>query len=54
MTPITVDYVLPAEVYKRLLIDHDATKQSALLELKSQHVLALAKILAVDGVSDYI
>lgn len=54
MTHVTVDSVLPAEVYNRLLIDHDATEQSALLELKSQHVPALAKILAVHGVSDYV
>lgn len=31
MTHATVDSVLPAEVYDRLLIDHDATGQSALL-----------------------
>lgn len=54
MTHITVDSVLPAEVYNRLLIDHDASEQSTLLELKSQHVLSLAKILAVHGVSDYV
>ena len=54
MTRITVDSVLPAEIYNRLLIDHDATEQSALIELKSQHVHALAKILAVQGVSDYV
>lgn len=54
MTHVTVDSVLPAEVYNGLLIDHEATEKSALLELKSQHVLALAKILAVHGVSDYV
>lgn len=54
MTHVAVDSLLPAEVYNRLLIDHDATEQSALLELKSQHVLALAKILVVHGVSDYV
>ncbi|TAQ84023.1 hypothetical protein B7494_g7657 [Chlorociboria aeruginascens] len=54
MTHINVDSVLPAEVYNRLLIDHDATEKSALQQLKSQHVPALAKILAVHGVSDYV
>lgn len=54
MTHVTVDSVLPAEVYNRLLIDHEATEKSALLELKSQHVLVLAKLLAVHGVSDYV
>lgn len=54
MTHINVDSVLPAEVYNRLLIDHDATEQAALLQLKSQHVPALAKILTIHGVSDYV
>jgi len=54
MTHITIDSVLPAKVYNRLLIDHDATEQAALLELKSQHAPVLAKILAAHGVSDYV
>jgi hypothetical protein len=54
MTHITVDSVLPAKGYIGLLIDHDATEQAALLHLKSQHLPALAKILAVHGISDYV
>jgi len=54
MTHVTVDSILPAEVYNSLLIDHDATKQSALLKLKSQHVPALAKVLVVHRVSGYV
>jgi hypothetical protein len=54
MTHAYVDSILPAEAYNRLLIDHDATEKSALLQLKFQHVPALAKILAAHGVSDYV
>jgi hypothetical protein len=54
MAHITVDTVLPADVYNRLLIDHDATEQAARFQLKSCHVPALAKILATHGVSDYV
>jgi hypothetical protein len=54
MAHITVDKVLSAEVYNSLLIDHDATEQAARLQLKSNHVPDLAKILAIHGVSDYV
>lgn len=54
MTHVIIDSVLPAEVYNGILIDHDATEQAALLELKSRHIPSLAEILAVHGVSDYV
>jgi len=54
MAHITVDTVLPAEVYNCLLIDHDATEKSASLQLKASYVPALAKILAIHGVSDHV
>jgi len=54
MTHFTVDSVLPANVYNRLLIDNDAVEQATLRELKSLYVPALAKILAAHEVSDYV
>lgn len=54
MTHVNVDSVLPAEAYNLLLIDHDATEKSTLLQLNSYHVPDLAKILAAHRVSDYV
>jgi hypothetical protein len=54
MAHITVNTVLPAKVYNHLLIDHDATEPAARLQLKLYHVPALAKILAIHGVSDCV
>lgn len=54
MTHITVDSVLPAELYNRLLIDHDATELAASLNLELNYVHPLTKILHIHGVSDCV
>lgn len=54
MSRLNIDSILPTEIYNHLLIDHEATEQSALLQLKEHHVLALASILTAHGLSDHI
>jgi hypothetical protein len=54
MSHIAVNSILPAEVYNRLIIDHDATQRSEQLELKLKHIPALSAILLAHGVADSV
>lgn len=54
MSHVTVNSILPANVYNRLIIDHKATQHAELFELKRKHLPALFKIIAAHGVADFV
>ncbi|KAL7620889.1 hypothetical protein AAE478_008199 [Parahypoxylon ruwenzoriense] len=54
MSHIAIDSILPASVYNRLVIDHEATERAEFLELRRKHLPALFKILASHGVADFV
>ncbi|KAJ8125627.1 hypothetical protein O1611_g8011 [Lasiodiplodia mahajangana] len=54
MSHTTVDSILSATAYNRLIIDHKATECAEFLELKRKHLPTLFQILAAHGVTEFV
>ena len=54
MSPITVDSVLSANDYNKLVIDHDATDRAEQLDLKKNHLSGIFDIIAKHGLGEAV
>jgi hypothetical protein len=54
MSHISVNSVLPAETYNRLIIDHDATEKAEAVHMKQKYLPPLLKLLATHGIADLV
>ena len=54
MSHLSIDSIMSANTYNRLIIDHEATDRAALLDLKRKYLPELMKILVTHGVADFV
>ena len=54
MSHLSIDSIISADAYNRLIMDHEATERAALLELKRKYLPALSQILTTHRVADFV